>query len=68
MGKDGKEFEFSALPYKVTFAECTATCKDEDKPYDIEPLYNWLQKLWISLIITKFLLEYLFFTCHVYIS
>ncbi|XP_044732124.1 signal recognition particle receptor subunit beta [Chrysoperla carnea] len=45
LGKDGKEFEFSALPYKVTFAECTATCKDEDKPYDIEPLYNWLQKL-----------------------
>lgn len=46
LGKKGKDFEFSQLPIKVEFLECSARgSKGEDANADIENLEKSLAKL-----------------------
>ncbi|KAM9853639.1 signal recognition particle receptor subunit beta [Aulostomus maculatus] len=46
LGKKGKDFEFSQLPMKVEFLECSARgCKGEEGDADIESLERSLSKL-----------------------
>ena len=47
LGKKGKDFEFSQLPLKVEFVECSARgSKGEEGGADIESLEKCLAKLW----------------------
>ncbi|KAI1235745.1 hypothetical protein IHE44_0001829, partial [Lamprotornis superbus] len=46
LGKKGKDFEFSQLPMKVEFVECSARgCKGEEGEADLEALEKWLVKV-----------------------
>ncbi|XP_008104569.1 signal recognition particle receptor subunit beta [Anolis carolinensis] len=46
LGKKGKEFDFSQLPMKVEFVECSARgSKGEEGDADIEELEKWLAKI-----------------------
>ncbi|KAH0623954.1 hypothetical protein JD844_007181 [Phrynosoma platyrhinos] len=46
LGKKGKEFDFSQLPMKVEFIECSARgSKGEEGSADIEELERWLAKI-----------------------
>ncbi len=46
LGKKGKDFEFSQLPMKVDFVECSARgSKGEDGDADLESLEKNLAKL-----------------------
>ncbi|XP_062988370.1 signal recognition particle receptor subunit beta [Elgaria multicarinata webbii] len=46
LGKKGKEFDFSQLPMKVEFVECSARgSKGEEGSADIEDLEKWLAKI-----------------------
>ncbi|XP_028586749.1 signal recognition particle receptor subunit beta [Podarcis muralis] len=46
LGKKGKEFDFSQLPMKVEFIECSARGgKGEEGSADIEDLEKWLGKI-----------------------
>ncbi|XP_061492587.1 signal recognition particle receptor subunit beta [Rhineura floridana] len=46
LGKKGKEFDFSQLPMKVEFVECSARgSKGEEGSSDIEDLEKWLAKI-----------------------
>lgn len=46
LGKKGKDFEFSQLPLKVEFVECSARgSKGEDGDADIDSLEKSLAKL-----------------------
>ncbi|XP_042316511.1 signal recognition particle receptor subunit beta [Sceloporus undulatus] len=46
LGKKGKEFDFSQLPMKVEFVECSARgSKGEEDSADIEALETWLAKI-----------------------
>ncbi|XP_053164973.1 signal recognition particle receptor subunit beta, partial [Hemicordylus capensis] len=46
LGKKGKEFDFSQLPMKVEFVECSARgSKGEESSGDIEDLEKWLAKI-----------------------
>ncbi|XP_039620090.1 signal recognition particle receptor subunit beta isoform X1 [Polypterus senegalus] len=42
LGKKGKDFEFSQLPFKVDFIECSARGSKEDSEPDIRELEKWL--------------------------
>lgn len=46
LGKKGKEFDFSQLPMKVEFIECSARGnKGEEGSADINDLEKWLAKI-----------------------
>ncbi|XP_048361133.1 signal recognition particle receptor subunit beta [Sphaerodactylus townsendi] len=46
LGKKGKEFDFSQLPMKVDFIECSARgSKGEEGSADIESLEKWIAKI-----------------------
>ncbi|KAM4693344.1 signal recognition particle receptor subunit beta [Discoglossus pictus] len=46
LGKKGKDFEFSHLPMKVDFLECSARdSKEEDGDANLSNVENWLAKL-----------------------
>ncbi|NWH76750.1 SRPRB protein, partial [Piaya cayana] len=46
LGKKGKDFDFSQLPMKVEFAECSARgSKGEEGDADCEALEKWLAKV-----------------------
>ncbi|KYO36086.1 signal recognition particle receptor subunit beta isoform X1 [Alligator mississippiensis] len=46
LGKRGKEFDFSQLPMKVEFVECSARgSKGDEGSADIEDLEKWLAKI-----------------------
>ncbi|KGL83559.1 Ovotransferrin, partial [Tinamus guttatus] len=46
LGKKGKDFDFSQLPMKVEFVECSARgSKGEDGDADLEALEKWLAKI-----------------------
>ncbi|XP_041880443.1 serotransferrin [Corvus kubaryi] len=46
LGKKGKDFDFSQLPMKVEFVECSARgSKGEDGEADLEGLEKWLVKV-----------------------
>ncbi|XP_062439087.1 ovotransferrin-like [Rhea pennata] len=46
LGKKGKDFDFSQLPMKVEFVECSARgSKGEDGDADFEDLEKWLAKI-----------------------
>ncbi|XP_004716042.2 signal recognition particle receptor subunit beta [Echinops telfairi] len=46
LGKRGKEFEFSQLPLKVEFLECSAKGgKGDSDPADVQDLEKWLAKI-----------------------
>ncbi|XP_077207054.1 serotransferrin [Paroedura picta] len=46
LGKKGKEFDFSQLPMKVDFIECSARgSKGEEGSADIEGLERWIAKM-----------------------
>ncbi|XP_044287074.1 signal recognition particle receptor subunit beta [Varanus komodoensis] len=46
LGKKGKEFDFSQLPMKVEFIECSAKgSKGEEGSADIEDLEKWIGKI-----------------------
>lgn len=46
LGKKGKDFEFSQLPMKVEFLECSARgCKGEDGVADVDGLEKSLARL-----------------------
>uniref|UniRef100_A0A8C4RXM0 Signal recognition particle receptor subunit beta n=1 Tax=Erpetoichthys calabaricus TaxID=27687 RepID=A0A8C4RXM0_ERPCA len=45
LGKKGKDFEFSQLPFKVDFIECSARGSKEDSEPDIRELEKWLHSI-----------------------
>ena len=46
LGKKGKDFDFSQLPMKVEFVECSARgSKGEEGDADFEGLEKWLAKI-----------------------
>lgn len=46
LGKKGKDFDFSQLPMKVEFVECSARgSKGEEGEADLEGLEKWLLKV-----------------------
>lgn len=46
LGKKGKDFDFSQLPMKVEFVECSARgSKGEEGDADFEDLEKWLAKI-----------------------
>lgn len=46
LGKKGRDFEFSQLPMRVEFVECSARgSQGEEGEADIEALEKWLAKL-----------------------
>lgn len=46
LGKKGKDFEFTDLPWSVDFVECSARGKGEEESSvaDIEAIEDWLLK------------------------
>lgn len=45
LGKKGKEFEFSQLPLKLEFLECSAKGGRDAGAADIQDLEKWLAKI-----------------------